>query len=331
MKRTYLTELLGITGVREILSRVGPWSGVLGFNYHRIGCGSGSVFDRGLWSADEEAFDFQVRYLKSQADVISPADLPEVMRSKRGRYVLITFDDGYVDNYTAALPILKRNGVQATFFVATGFIDNPHLPWWDEIAWIVRSSKLDRLVLAPWIKDPVVLEEPDREKAVRTILRAFKAMPSRSTEPFVDDLAAAAGTGRFTAGDAPLVWLTWPMLREMRDAGMTIGGHTVTHPVLSQMSASQQWEEIDTCGKRLAAELGEPMRYFSYPVGGRDSFNQDTRDCLRRAGVRYAFSYYGGLCRFSHQDDFDIPRTIIEPYVDGSWFRSIVSLPRYFA
>ncbi len=73
--------------------------------------------------------------------------LPRVLAAKRGRYGMITFDDGYRDNHATALPILKREGVTATFFVATGFIDAPRLPWWDEIAWMVRTSRQDGLEL----------------------------------------------------------------------------------------------------------------------------------------------------------------------------------------
>src|SRR5690349_8010753 len=97
MRQRYITDVLGVMGARSVLARLGRWSGVLALNYHRIGDGATSVYDRGLWSADPEAFDFQVGYLKSQAEVITPADLPEVLKARRGRHVLVTFDDGYRD------------------------------------------------------------------------------------------------------------------------------------------------------------------------------------------------------------------------------------------
>ena len=118
--------------------RLARWTGLVGLNYLRIGDGRQSPFDRGLWSATAEAFDEQLAWIKKNYDVVSPADLPA---AKSGRRVIITFDDGYRDNYTAAFPVLQRHGLPATFFVATGFIDEPRLPWWDEIAWMVRSSK----------------------------------------------------------------------------------------------------------------------------------------------------------------------------------------------
>jgi peptidoglycan/xylan/chitin deacetylase (PgdA/CDA1 family) len=125
--------------------------------------------------------------------------------------------------------------------------------------------------------------------------------------------------------------MTWPMLREMRDGGMVVGGHTVTHPILAQLLPERQSEEISGCGRRLAEELGEPMRYFSYPVGKRNTFNSHTRECLQRAAVQYAFSYYGGIRTFGEWDDHDVRRIPLESYLTPGSFRAIVTLPRFFA
>src|SRR5262245_780264 len=125
MKQAILSRLIGETGLRSLSGRVFRWSGVLALNYHRVGDGSQSMFDRGLWSATAEAFVDQIRFCKAHFDIISPADLPDVLARGRGRYILVTFDDGYRDNYEVAFPILKGEGVPATFFVASGFIDSP--------------------------------------------------------------------------------------------------------------------------------------------------------------------------------------------------------------
>jgi peptidoglycan/xylan/chitin deacetylase (PgdA/CDA1 family) len=331
MKRALAARVLAATGLRPLLSRVAGWSGVLGLNYHRIGAAGDTLYDRGLWSATAEAFDAQVGWLKTYARVIAPDDLPAALARRSGRYVLITFDDGYRDNYTEALPVLKRHGVPATFFVTTGFIDRPRLPWWDEIAWMVRTSRKAAVELPAWLPAPVAFDEPDRERAVRALLRAYKGMPAESTGGYLDAVGTATGTGRHgDAGTADL-WMTWDMIRELRAAGMAVGGHTVDHPVLARLPREGQQAEIAGCGRRLAEELGEPMRYFSYPVGGPAAFDRDTRDCLREAGVRVAFSYYGGYRTFDDWDDYDIRRVAVESYTTLNWFKALVSLPRLFA
>jgi len=82
---------------------------------------------------------------------------------------------------------------------------------------------------------------------------------------------------------------------------------------------------------RIAQELGEPMRYFSYPVGYPAAFDKESQHCLVRAGVHYAFSYYGGYCRFEAYDPLNLPRTPVETYFSPSLFQSIVSFPQFFA
>lgn len=333
MKKAIAARWLSRSGVLPLLAKMLPWSGVFVLNYHRIGDGHASLFDQGLWSADADAFAEQIRFLKSELDIISPADLPSVLGKRRGRYGMLTFDDGYRDNHDIAFPILKSERVPATFFVATGFIDNPVVPWWDEIAWMVRSSTCDSIAIPEWLNGSPTLafDSPDRELGVRTLLRAYKAMPGDRTNAFLEAIARATGSGRCDVDSGRRMWMSWDMLRSMQTAGMTIGGHTVNHPILARASADAQRAEIFGCGERLANELGYPMRYFSYPVGGLNAFDEVTRSILHEAGVLYAFSYYGGFRRFDAWDDYDLRRVAVEPYVTPEWFRSIVSVPTLFA
>jgi peptidoglycan/xylan/chitin deacetylase (PgdA/CDA1 family) len=295
-----------------------------------VGEPGGSPFDHGLWSTGVEAFDEQVRFCKSHLDMITPDELPRAVAGRRGRYGLITFDDGYRDNHDVAFPILKAQGVPATFFVATGFMDTPRVPWWDELAWMVRTSQRDGLELADWL--PARLDYASgRDDAVEALLRVYKATPTESTDRYLDAVAKATGSGRCGVELGQDLWMTWDNLREMRAARMTIGGHTVTHPVFTQTSSERRRQEILGCGRRLAEMLGEPMRYFSYPIGDARAIDAVTRDCLREAEVQYAFSYYGGFRRWADWDDYDIRRVGVETHLTPEWFRSIVSLPQYFA
>jgi peptidoglycan/xylan/chitin deacetylase (PgdA/CDA1 family) len=316
--------------MRPLLDAVFRWSGVVCLNYHRIGDGSQSPFDRELWSASAEAFDEQVRFLTAHFDVVTPDDLPDLAPTPRGRFVLITFDDGYRDNYELAFPILRAHGVAASFFVATGYVDRPRLSWWDDIARMVRESPRAGLEAGTWLPGPIPFDDPGRDEAVAALLCVCKALPSDAIGAYLDYLADATGTTR--RGDRPAdgLWMTWDMLREMRAAGMVIGGHTVNHPVLARLPPEAQCEEISGCAQRLADELGEPMRYFSYPVGQQDSFDCHSQECLRRIGVRFAFSYYGGYQRFDEWDALDVRRIPIERYMDLEWVGATVTLPALF-
>jgi peptidoglycan/xylan/chitin deacetylase (PgdA/CDA1 family) len=121
------------------------------------------------------------------------------------------------------------------------------------------------------------------------------------------------------------------MARELLAAGMDVGGHTVNHPVLARLGAAEQEEEITRCAQRLRAELGIPMRWFSYPVGGRDAFDDDTRAALHRAGTELAFSFYGGYQRFGAFDALDVPRIHVGPQMTRQMLQVTLRFPQLFA
>jgi peptidoglycan/xylan/chitin deacetylase (PgdA/CDA1 family) len=301
---------------RAPLRRLSGWRGVLILNYHRVGDAQASDADRSLWSATAEQFDAQLSELSRQADVIGPGDLEEVVRRGRGRHVMLTFDDGYRDNYEIAFPLLRAYDMPATFFLTTGFLDQPRAAWWDEIAWMLRHAKT-----------PL----PDVEAAIALQTTRYKRLVASQTERFLDRLAEETGAGRCDPRIGAREWMTWDMAREMRDNGMFIGGHTVDHPILSSLPAASQEQQVRGCAARLEAELGEPMRLFAYPVGSRQAFTDETARILRRARVRQAFSFYGGYQRAQEWNAMDIPRAHVGPWCDTRMLRAMLSFPQLFA
>lgn len=320
-----------VSGLGWLLRRFRTWQGVLALNYHRVVADFDSSFDRDLWSASPDVFDAQMRFLKKHFDVLVPSDLHGVLGKGHGRYVLVTFDDGYRDNYDQAFPILKSHGVRATFFVTTGFLDHAGVSWWDDIAWMVKTSARRQVPAGPWLPAPVVFNEPGRERAVAALLRRYKSLRGEAAVSFLDFLAEATGSGRCPAEAARGLWMTWDMVRELRAAGMCVGGHTVHHPILARLSRAEQAEEIAGCGRRIEAELGEPMTCFSYPVGGPSAFNDDTRACLRENRVEYAFSYHRDFRRFHTWDPYDIWRLPVDKGTSLDRFRGALTLPQMIA
>lgn len=327
-KKVQTARLLAAPGLRRLLSTALPWEGVLILNYHRVGDGSSSIHDRDLWSASSEAFDMQLSFLKTHSDVIGLDEIESSLGKRGGRHVAITFDDGYLDNYELAYPLLRQHRLPAAFFIATGFIDQPRLPWWDEIAMLVRTTPVKQLDLREWLPRPLSLEWGDRRDAIRTLLETYKSLQGNHAAMLLDRLREQAGCA---ATSAPVAkhWMDWTMIREMAANGMTIGGHTVHHPILSRRPLEEQRAEISGCATRLREELGQPMDYFAYPVGSPDSFDDRTRQCLLEAGVRLAFSYYGGIAtRQSHQ--LDMPRVAVAARMEDSLFRAMAVLPQFF-
>jgi peptidoglycan/xylan/chitin deacetylase (PgdA/CDA1 family) len=326
-KTERLARLGTVTGLFPLLRRLPTWSGIVAFGYHRVASTAGP-YDAGVLDATPPQFEEQVQLLAKEFDVITPDDLEAVVRRGRGRYVLICFDDAYRDNYDNALPALKRHGLRATLFVTTGFIDERRISWWDEISWIVRTSEKSGLPAGRWL-DGVLPLKPAPEHAAHRLTGIYKTLPREDAAAFLDELAEAAGTGRHPH-DASDLYLSWDEIRELLASGWQIGGHTVSHTILGRASADDQEREIAGCKERIEAELGQPMRYFCYPDGGRDSFNDDSRRLLADYGVEYAFSFYGGYRKFGEWDPYDVRRRWLGPTVSRDRFAMILTLPQVF-
>lgn len=333
-KKKIAAIILCKSGLRPLLARLDRWNGILCLNYHRIGDTLHSTFDRQLWSATTADFDRQMLFLKRHFDIAHPEDLEMLQAQRRGRHVVVTFDDGYRDNYDHAFPVLKAHGIPATFFVSTGFLDAPRLAAWDEIAWMVRSSPERGLPPGKWFGEDIRFDEPHRERAVRRLVARYKQLSEDEVAGFLDHLAERTRSGRFPAAQAGDCWMTWDMVRTMHAAGMRIGGHTVNHPVLAHLPHARQQQEIHGCAERLKDELGMPMTIFSYPFGYVGTFNEETRACLREQGVQVAFSFYGGFRDFRRPgpwDPYDIPRQSVERSAGLDMFRAKITFPHLFA
>src|SRR5215203_2093599 len=286
---------MSLSGGGAVLRRLPAWSGVLTFCFHRIGSPGDPGWDSSLWDVRIDQLDCRLALLRRHADVIAPSDLLGIEAAPRGRHVLLTFDDGYREWATDVLPLLQSHGVSAAFFLATGFIDRPRPPWWYEVPWMVRHASATHLPGEGWLREPLRIDGARCDHAIEALLDIYKTLPGDQTEFFLAWIGEATRSGSCDPTATENDWLTWDMVRELRDAGMEIGGHTVDHPILANLPPQEQHDQITGCARRIEAELGQPMRMFSYPVGLPGSFGAHAREALEAEGVRLAFGYHGGF------------------------------------
>ena len=145
-KREFLARRLRDFGVLRLLERAGRRPGLLVVTHHRIGDLSANPYYDPVFSASPEGFREQIHYLRDNFRILT-LDEVDTGASLREPSVLITFDDGYCDNFETAFPILKDLGVPATFFIPTEFLENPGLPWWDHVAFVLKRTEESRVVL----------------------------------------------------------------------------------------------------------------------------------------------------------------------------------------
>jgi peptidoglycan/xylan/chitin deacetylase (PgdA/CDA1 family)/predicted ATP-grasp superfamily ATP-dependent carboligase len=230
-----------------------------------------------------------------------------LLRLKRGtlppRAVAVTFDDGYADNCELALPVLLHHGVPATFFVATGFLNGGRM-WSDSVIETVRRCPGDELDLEPiGLGRHFVRTEAERLATSQRLVAAVKYLPAEERAALVAELGPLAGV------DLPTnLMMTTAQIRRMADAGMEIGAHTVTHPILAKIPLEEARMEIEESRDALQGLLGKTPTLFAYPNGkpGYDYTGEHAKLVLE-AGFSAAVSTAWGSAGPS-DDVFQIPR-----------------------
>jgi peptidoglycan/xylan/chitin deacetylase (PgdA/CDA1 family) len=258
-----------------------------------------AYLDHGLMVTGS-AFRMQLRYLRRFYVVMSLDEL--VDRLHRGkpvphRSVAITFDDGYRDNYTEAFPLLRAEGMPATFYVATGCLDGGPPLWTAQLRFMVRRTKERRIVLPAPLNAALEIEGPaDRQALFTRLIIALKNVPSTRRRELVHKLAELLRVTDFQ----PLadIMMTWDELREMSAGGMSIGAHTVSHPNLPNTPPEEALEEIVGSRDMIASKLGTAVAHFSYPNGRGAAHLTDTvRGIVRQAGFLSAVTSVPGCVR----------------------------------
>lgn len=333
-KRELFARALDNPVARKLLPPVGGEAkGLRILAYHRVldDDPASFPFDQDLISASTAVFREQMKFARANFDVISFKDLYRCELEGRAwpqRALIVTFDDGYRDNYTNAFPVLKELGIAATIFLATGHIGEQKLFWWDEIAWCVKQSRRQSITLPQISADAVPLASAaDRRQAINKILAWIKEVPEQVRAEFVATLADKMGAPA-PNGLASGMHLSWEEVKEMASARIEFGSHTVTHPILANVDEAQLKEEIAASKKTIERNLGEETLVFAYPVGRRARFGNRARETVARCGYRYAVSYDEGLATENPAERFVLPRIHVEREQSMSLFRANLMFPR---
>lgn len=308
-RRAIATEVVSSLRVLSLLERFASRPALAVLVYHRVCRPDDWPYDRDVIEATPEQFDEQMAMLKRRHDVAGPEEMLELIgapaKLKRLR-VAITFDDGYLDNYEHAFPILKSHGLAASFFVPTAFVGSKLLPWWDGIAWAVRNTSRDVLELTYPKPVTIRIDHADPAPAIRSVLRAFKRERNVMLDAF---LAGVEGACDLTLpAEAPeRQFMSWEDAAEMQRGGMAIGSHAHSHRILGHLSADEQLEECEA-SRALLRKNDLVADCLAYPVGSVLSFTSATKSCVEQAGYRSAFSNYGGLNLPDEMSRFDVKR-----------------------
>jgi peptidoglycan/xylan/chitin deacetylase (PgdA/CDA1 family) len=254
---------------------------------------------------DATRFDAMLRWMKSWFNVLPLPSAVERLAAGTlpDRAAAITFDDGYADNYSVALPLLLRHRVSATFFIATGFLDGGRM-WNDTVIEAIRRCRQATLDLGALdLGRHSLAGIKERRAAIEACISQLKYLPLERRVALSEQVAAAAeveppSTLMMSSGEVNALYR----------AGMQVGAHTVTHPILTKLTLDEARREIEDSTTHLQDLLGERVSLFAYPNGKLgDDYNEDHVHLVSDLGFDAAVSTNRGVAD-AHSDRLQLPR-----------------------
>ena len=304
--------------------------------YHRVvdvGNADNFEFDIELVSASAEHFRAQMQLLRRRFHPLGMAELLAMLDTGEKpppNSVVVTFDDGYDDNCSVALPILMETGVQATFFVSTDHIDRGQPYTYDWLVHMICTTTQTRLAV-PMLNVDCALpgSRSARRRLASEMLDRLKSLAVADQRDVVSQLEQAWQMPR-AAGHPQCRPMSWAQVRELHAAGMEIGSHGVTHQMLAKLSDEELDFELRASKAAIEQQTGAPARTLSYPVGGQRAFDARVMDRATAAGYRLACSYISGTNPQRERDVYALRRLPVEREMGLAGFAALLALPEVF-
>ena len=260
--RMGLSQLMVCAGMTRAGRKFYPKNGAIIFLGHRVtdddeGCLQGV---RPSWLAE------QLDYLSRHYHFLSLSELLnyyERHQSIPPNSVVMTFDDGFRDNFTNAYPILQQYHVPATVFLATGCVSSGELPWPQQVGYLFQKTKVDRLCHIATNKIPMILKSPrDRNTARATVMKVLERMPRIERERNIAELSGLLQV------DIPRDrMLTWDHVKTMQNGGIEFGAHTFSHPWMPLLSSEEARWEMEASLQDIQHHCGVTRPPFVFPAG----------------------------------------------------------------
>lgn len=290
-------------------------------------------FDAELVSATPAEFRWQMEHLRRHHHPISFRQLLAASDGKERlpkQPVIVTFDDGYEDNYVHAWPVLRDLGIPATIFLATDYIGSDQTYWYDHLAHQFLTAP-QQVLTVEGLEGSVRLNGslPARREALRGVLSQLKQVPNKQRIQILERLGALQGMPRNAAAPESRP-MNWEQAREMAKCGIEFGSHTVSHPILSTLTEEELQRELVDSRLAIQEQLRQPADVLAYPVGGRSAYNATVRRVAAAVGYRLGVAYHRGINKLNSLDHFGLSRIAVERYVSRALFKSMLALPEVF-
>jgi len=275
---------------------------------------------------DAESFRQQVRFLKKNFEVINLSQVAERLISEKTEKPLavITFDDGYQNNFDVAFPILKEEGVGATIFLTTDLINTDDTLWVCRLHHALSNTKKTEI---EW--DGNLFNISDNSKKtefISLIKRKLKKMSISQSLPQLETILNQAGFDRTFSIERDSLYrlLDDKSIHEMNQSGLIeFGAHTMSHEILSCLPFEEQEKEIEGSIHAVSKLTGKNCNLFAYPNGSQEDYNDNTLELLKKYGIKVSVTTVEKIID-SHSSMLELGRYSIGYGMDMAYFKLLV-------
>jgi peptidoglycan/xylan/chitin deacetylase (PgdA/CDA1 family) len=322
-------DAIGKTGLDSLLAPLTRGVGVV-LTLHRV-CPAirrGFAPNRVL-EITPEFLDAAILSLKTLGyELITLTEAVSRLRSGKGRtpFATLTFDDGYRDNLSDALPVLERHGVPMTLFVTPGFAERGARLWWVELEEAVRRLDRIEVSLDGFEFNAACRTEADKSAAYDALYWRLREGPEERLLGIVSRLADEAQID--TAALVDGLCLDWDGLTAMaRHPLVSIGAHTLTHPMLAKCDEARMRHEVAGSREAIRNRLGVTPAHLSYPIGDRQSAGAREFALARELGFTSAVTTRPGVLFAAHARHlWALPRISVNGlFQDAKRFETLLS------
>jgi peptidoglycan/xylan/chitin deacetylase (PgdA/CDA1 family) len=276
----------------------------------------------------EKKFRFQISYLKKNYSVLKLSELIEKMRNGKplpDYTAVVTFDDGYRNNYTIAYPILSQYHIPAVIFLATRCVSDQVHCWPDRLYLAIKHTSKQGIDLTKWGLPYYSLRLPiEKEMANQEIAEYLKMLPRHEKDLILEEIIDHLKIHSISR-DSDFDLMSWDDIKFLSNYGLIeFGSHTATHNILSQMDPSDAVKEIKESCETIEHHCGKSCQFFAYPNGRKIDFTDYVKEQLKKSQVDCALTTIPGLNDRS-EDLFELKRVSIGADISPARFKCLVS------
>ncbi len=313
--------------VKPLLRRIQNFSDIpaIVLLYHRV---ANLANDKQELAVSQENFAQQVYYLKNNYNLLEIESFAEHLKNKVAfpeKSVIITFDDGYADNYYNALPVLEKYNAQGLFYITTSKLNSNSIFWWDALEYAIfkSSNTTKKLTLKIQNREYTFPAGMPSQKVYNALHPLIKYTHYKERDSLIERVVVWADDGELY--DDRYRILSHSELTKMSESrSAIIGAHTTDHPVLSLLSKEEQFEQIIQSKAILESLVKKDVVHFSYPYGTKSDYNRDSVKICNSVGFQMAASNYPWQVH-SFTNRFEIPRFLVRNWDIGTFKQKIDS------